>query len=78
MLVGGDPCEGQNGNLYWVQLVDKASTASDLSDLTRLRLRGCIGKYGLRYKVEGGVFIEHRYNRKNLAPSLGVKHRLHS
>ncbi|WP_230833854.1 hypothetical protein, partial [Vibrio campbellii] len=55
---------------YWVQLVDKASTASDLSDLTRSRLRGCIGKYGLRYKVEGGVLTEHRYNRKNLAPSL--------
>ena len=55
---------------YWVQLVDKASTASDLSDLTRSRLRGCIGKYGLRYKVEGGVLTEHRYNRKGLTPSL--------
>lgn len=55
---------------YWVQLVDKASTASDLSDLTRSRLRGCIGKYGLRYKVERGVLSEHRYNRKNLVDSM--------
>ena len=55
---------------YWVQLVDKASTASDLSDLTRSRLRGCIGKYGLRYKVQDGVLAVHRYNRKGLTPSL--------
>ncbi|MGI9949125.1 hypothetical protein [Vibrio hyugaensis] len=55
---------------YWVQLVDKASSASDLSDLTRSRLRGCIGKYGLRYKVEGGVLSEHRYNRKNLVNNI--------
>ncbi|AIV05654.1 MULTISPECIES: hypothetical protein [Vibrio] len=55
---------------YWIQLVDKAGTASDLSDLTRLRLRGCIGKYGLRYKVEGGVLAEHRYDRKRLSLNL--------
>ncbi|WP_043991480.1 hypothetical protein [Vibrio sp. AND4] len=51
---------------YWVQIVDKARTASDLSDLTRSRQRGCIGKYGLRYKVERGVLAEHRYNRKKV------------